>query len=123
MAREREHLSAVDRMIAKAVGRDETLGNQDDPVTLIAPVTLTWLTRVDCGKGLVKEPAKLTLKAVSGGFLVTISDISLGKAIDVLVPVLGDLWVCLETALTQAVPNIRQFGRGDTKLRKRKGDN
>jgi len=120
MGKQQEHLSAVDRLIAKAIGRDDTLGNPDDEVNLIAPVTLAWLTRIDCGKGLVKEPAKLTLKAVSGGFLATISDMSLGKAIDVLVPQLGTLWVCLESALTQTVPNIRQFGRGDVKLKKRK---
>lgn len=120
MAKEKQTVTAIDKLIQKAMANDEDIGNPDDGSLGTWPMVLSWLCKVDCGKGMVKEPAKLSIKAVPGGYVGTLSDNTLKVAIDAFAQDLAGVFDALESALSQAVPNIRTFGRGEPMLKKRR---
>jgi len=109
--------SALDRMLQAAVSERQCLGSMDDPIVATCPILHKWLTNVDAGPKHLKEPARLSIRATPGGWLVTLTDESLAVAIDASATTLDGLWPALEAALTSSAPAIRTWGRKGVRLK------
>jgi len=119
MAKERM-LSTLDRMIQRSIGREATMGGVDDDAQTKWPELWRWITSTDAGRDYVKDPAKITLRAVPGGFHVALQDIDLCVSVEVVTPHLCGFAEALEAALTSACPPVKKYGRTEKNLRKRK---
>lgn len=112
--------SFLDRLIAQTIGDNRKLGREDDPARENWPNLWDWLTRTDAGRDHVKDPATITIRVGPEGCLASLNDRSLGYAVDVACLHLGEVLPALEAALADPNPSIRQVGKGETKVRKRK---
>jgi len=119
MAKERE-LSNLERLIARSIGKECRMGNDDDPASKAYPFLWKWFTDTTAGRDHVKEPAKITLRAVPGGVHVALQDIDLMVSIEVVTPTLEAFATALETAITSPCPPIKKYGRTEKTLKKRK---
>ncbi len=112
-------LSALDRVVAQAIGEGKVLGLADDPARTTFPNLWEWMTRVYYGIDRIKQPAIVTVVAVNGGFTVRCADRELASAVQVTVRHLDDAWRALEAALADPSVPIQTWGRKEPKLRKR----
>jgi len=115
-----DRTSFLDRLIAQTIGDNRKLGRDDDPSKEQLPNLWDWLTRTDAGRDHVKDPATLTIRVGPEGCLASLNDRSLGYAVDVACPHLLGVLLAVEAALAEPNPSIRQVGKGETKVRKRK---
>jgi len=117
------HVSFLDRLIQQTVADNRTLGRLDDPAREELPNLWAWLTTTEAGRDHVKDPATLVIRIGPEGCLVSLSDRSLGYALDVSCPHLSDCLESVEQALAGPNPSIRTVGKGEPKVRKRKSKN
>jgi len=123
MAKDNKTVSAIDRLLMRAQADNEDIGNEDDAAKTTWPNLWIWLTRIDVGKNLMKEPARMAIKGVPGGFIGTLSDSTLKVAVDATSDSLAGIFDAFEAELSRINPVIRPYGKGDIKLKKRrKGD-
>lgn len=123
MAKSDKSISAIDRLIMRAQAESEDIGNDDDAAKTTWPNLWQWMTRIDVGKNLMKEPARLAIKGIPGSFIATLSDSTLKVAVDATSESLAGIFDALEQELSRLNPVIRPYGKGEVKLKKRrKGD-
>jgi len=115
-----EKQSFLDRLIQQTIGDSRTLGRSDDPARDSLPNLWDWLTRTDAGRDHVKDPATLIVRVGPEGILASLNDRGLGYALDVSCPHLEDVLRTVEAALAAPNPSVRQVGKGEPKVRKRK---
>jgi len=120
MAKSDKRLSALDRLIAQAMGDDRTFGLSDDPAKDTLPELWTCLSTVYVGRDNIKTPATLTIQLVPGGCSCKINDRDMKSSLGVIVPHLDGALVALETVLASDNPPWVQWGKGEPDLRKRK---
>lgn len=119
MAKER-HLTPLDRLIQRSIGKDMTMGGIEDPAATAFPLLWDWLTRSSAGVDHIKEPAKLLIRAVPGGWSLAIQDIDLNTSLEAHSGTLQGCFEALELALHQPVLPIKKYGRTMKELKKRK---
>ena len=117
------HLGALDRAIAQAIGDSRTVGREDDPACKQFPELWRWLSTINVGRDRVKAPALVTVRLGPEGVLVSLTDRDLGVSLDATCGNLSEVWAALESALTGSVPPVRSWGKKEPNLRKRKSGN
>lgn len=110
MAKERI-LTALDKMVLRAIGREDSLGPEADVAAESFPLLVAWLTRVDAGRDHVKDPARLTIRAVPGGYCVSLADATFGIGLDAGSSTLQGVFAALEAALGSETPALKTFGK------------
>jgi hypothetical protein len=121
IAAEVKKTSALDRMIAQAIGADRKLGLDDDPARQRWPTLWDWLTRIYVGRDNIKQPATITIRLGPDGALATLTDRDLGCSLDASSPTLEGLFQALEAALTADACPLRIWGKKEPTVRKRRG--
>ncbi len=112
-------LSSFDRMIQQALAANASFGAADDQAALSMPTLWRWLTSTDAGSEHLKEPAKLSIRATPGGFMVSLSDDSLGYSLDAAWPTLEGCLSAMEGMLVSNNPPWRKWPNHVMKVRKR----
>jgi len=120
MAAKERKLSSFDRIVEMAMGNNKVLGCEDDPARLAFPNVWEWLSTVYLGKDHVKTPSTITLQLGPEGVLVRLTDRDLASSVDASCRHLQDMLQALETVLTTPGAPIRNWGRKEPQLRKRK---
>jgi hypothetical protein len=108
-----------DRLVQQAASSHRSLGNDDDAARMSLPLTWRWLTETEADKEHVKDPAKLTIRAVPDGFLASLSDECFGVSLDIHLTCLADLWTAVEEALKRQDAPWRTWPNHKPKLRKK----
>lgn len=119
MSADHRGMSPLERLIAEAVGGNQQLGDDDDPVRLNCPELWRWLTCTDAGPGHVKDPAKLTITCVPGGVLVSLIDASLAVSMDVSCRTLAEVFEAVQRTLKAPNPPLRVWAGKKPTVRKR----
>lgn len=119
MAKEKEKLSALDRLIAQAVGEGRVLGADDDPAMEKWPTVWEWLSRIYIGQDNVRTPSPITIRLVPEGVQVSIVDKDLQSAVEVVFRHLGECFDRLEKEMSRPDCPIKSWGRKEPKLRRR----
>ncbi len=122
MAKER-NLSALDRLIAQAIGSERRLGNEDDPAVAEWPQLWSWLSTVYVGRDHVKTPAILSVRLGPACALCTLTDRDLSVSVDAAAPCLHGLFAAMEAQLASSILPIKSWGKKEPQLRKRKSGN
>jgi hypothetical protein len=120
MAKPEKQLSALERVIAQAIGDHRSLGGADDPAREKYPQLWAWLSTVYVGRDSVKNPAYLSVRLGPEGVLASLVDRDLSVAVEITASRLEDVLGALESALTGPAPPIKSWGRKEPHLRKRK---
>jgi len=120
---ERRRPAFLQKAIEQAIGHDQSFGRDDDPARERWPLLWDWLSTWEVGKNNVKTPPTLTVRLGPDGVLASVSDRDLGKAGDVAFPHLSDVFDVIEKGLADGTLSVRNIGRGETKIRKRKTGN
>lgn len=115
-----KRLSALDRAILTAVGKGRTVGREDDPARESYPELWQWMTRTGDEGDHVFQPASLSIQLGPEGVLVSLTHRDLGVSCSISCLNLADVLPALEQALTQANTPIRNWGKTEPKLRKRR---
>jgi hypothetical protein len=118
-----QQLSALDRAIQTAIGADQTVGLDDDPIAKKFPSVWQWLTQIYWGRDYVVTPAVITLRAGPGGVVASLTHRDLAMSVEVVVPHLGDALPALEEAISGTHAKIKAWGRQTARVRKRKPGN
>ena len=121
MAKNRE-ISFMDRLILQALGKGQTVGNEDDPAKEAFPALWEWLSRIYVGEDKIKQPPSLTVTLSPDGVVVRVSDRDLARAVEVTCANLQDCFSALEINLNSPKPAIKILGKREPNLRKRKKD-
>lgn len=120
MADQPKRPAFLQKAIEQAIGKDQSFGLDNDPAAKKWPLLWSWLTQWEAGRNYVKTPPTLTLRLCPSGVLAAVSDRDLGKAVDVACPFLPDVFDAIEKALADPNCAVRNIGKGESKLRKRK---
>lgn len=123
MAEQQKRPAFLQRAIEQAIGNEQSFGREDDPAAKKWPYLWNWLTTWEVGKNNIKTPPSITIRLGPDGVLCSVSDRDLGKAVDVALPHLADCFNAIEEALAGGKVAVRNIGRGETKVRKRKTGN
>jgi len=118
-----EHLSALDRAVASAIGQGRAVGADNDPAKEKYPALWDWLSRIYIGIDRVRTPATMTLQLGPSGVLISLTDRDLGVSCGAVCEHMEDVFKAVEDALTSAVPPIRSWGKKEPRLRKRNTQN
>jgi len=113
-------LSALDKAIQTAIGQRRKVGRDDDPARELYPDLWDWLTRTGDGGDHVMQPASMSVQLGPEGVLVTLTHRDLGVSCSVACPMLADVLSTLQAALACPDPPIRNWGKTEPKLRKRR---
>lgn len=116
-------LSALDRALQKALGEGLVFGLPSDPARTQFPALWDWLSRAYVGRDSLKQPATLTIRLGPEGVIASLTDRDLSASLDVGCAHLGDVFSHLEQTLQGPNPPIRNWGKKEPKLRKRKSGN
>ena len=119
MAKDKK-LSALDRLVAQAMGEDRTFGLEDDPAKETLPELWECMSRIYIGRDNIKTPAVLSIQLVPGGVSLRITDRDMKSSLGVIVPHLDGAIPALENILAGPNPPWVQWGKGEPELRKRK---
>lgn len=119
MAKERK-MSALDRLVAQAMGDERTFGLADDPAKDTLPELWECMSRIYVGRDNIKTPAVLSLQLVPGGVQLRITDRDMKMSLGVIVPHLDGAIPTLERILASDNPPWIAWGKGEPELRKRK---
>jgi len=119
MAKTEKQLTALDRLIAAAVGDNTILGSPSDPASAEFPNVWEWLSRTEAGKDFLKDPARLSLALVPGGVQVALTDSTFGVTVDAVSDTLSGVFAALERNLTAQTPTIRTWRKGEISLKKK----
>jgi len=119
MAKDKK-LSALDRLIAQAMGDDRHFGLENDPCKETMPELWNCMSTVYVGRDYIKTPATLTIQLVPGGTSCKINDRDMKSSLGVIVPFLDGCLPALESVLAGDNPPWVQWGKGEPDLRKRK---
>lgn len=111
-------LTLLDRLVKEAIGNNRILGGPDDEAVLSFPEVWEWLTRTRCGDEHVKQPARLSVTAIPGGWLASISDSTLCVTVDATTDKLQDAFGALERGLGNGTATIRTWGDKQATLKK-----
>lgn len=106
--------------IEQAIGHDQSFGCDKDPARERWPLLWEWLTMWKAGDLYIKTPPTLTIRFGPGGVLASVTDRDLAKALDVSVLHLADVFDAIEKEMASPNPSIRNVGKNEPKLRKRK---
>jgi len=123
MASEDKRPTVLQRAIEQAIGHEQSFGREDDPAAKKWPLLWQWLTTWEVGKNNVKTPPTITVRLGPDGVLASVNDRDLGKALDATCPHLGEVFQALEKMMASENPTIRNIGKGEPKIRKRKTGN
>jgi len=118
--KEPNKVSFLQRAIEQAIGKDQSFGCLDDPAAERWPLLWEWLTSWRAGDLYVKTPPTITLRLGPGGALASVNDRDIAKALDVSFLHLADVFDAIEQALSSPNPAVRNIGRNEPKIRKRK---
>jgi len=113
----------LQRAIEQAIGHDQNFGREDDPAAKKWPLLWEWLSQWEVGKNYVKTPPTLTIRLGPDGCLASVNDRDLGKAGDVNFPHLAGVFDAIERGLRDGTITVRNLGKGEAKIRKRKTGN
>jgi hypothetical protein len=113
-------MTSFDRMTQVAVGKGIDLGAADDTARELFPELWKWLSTTEAGPDHLKDPARLTMKLVPGGCLVSLSDDAYGVSLDASSDTLANALTAIEQALRSPQPAFRQWNRDAVKVRKKK---
>lgn len=119
MAKDKK-LSALDRLVAQAMGEDRTFGLTDDPAIQTMPELWECMSRIYIGRDNIKTPAVLSCQLVPGGVSLRITDRDMKMSLGVIVPHLDSALPTLERVLAADNPPWVAWGKGEPELRKRK---
>lgn len=122
MAKDKPHLSALDKLVMSAIGDNKALGKEDDPARESCPTLWQWLTQTAAGKDYVMQPAKLQIAMTVDGVTVTITHPDIMRATETTCNHLSECFAAIEAALTSPQCVFRKWGRKEPTLRKRKKD-
>jgi len=103
-------LSALDRVIIRAVGDGRTVGLEDDPARTDYPAVWEWLTKIEA-KDYVMQGATIAIQLGPEGVLVTITHRDLKASCSVACPYLSQVYEALQAALSSPNPPIRSWGK------------
>jgi hypothetical protein len=120
MAKEKAKLSALDRAIQTALGQGRKVGLEEDPAREAYPTVWDWLTRTGDGGDHIFQPATISIQLGPEGVLATITHRDLGYSCSIACPGLADVLLALESALSGPNPPIRNWGKTEPHLRKRR---
>jgi len=112
-------LTFFQTLALEAVATDRPLGDDDDARRTTCPLLWEWLTTVQLPDDYVKEPPRLVIQAVPGGFLASISDASLARTVDVAIRTLDEACDALERGLREGTATVRCWGKVAPKMRKK----
>lgn len=112
-------LSALDRVIIRAVGEGRTLGLDDDPAKDEWSAVWEWLTKCEA-KDYVMQGATISVQLGPEGVLATITHRDLKASCSAACPHLADVFAALNAALTAPNPPIRSWGKDPQVQLKRK---
>jgi len=117
--RERQ-LTPLERLVAVAMADDQELGNVDDGLATECPNLWQWMSVTSAGKNHVMPPATLTLQLVPGGAIATIRHPGLGKTVEASSDTLAGCFMGMEEMLKKTNPPLKNLGKGDPKIRKKR---
>jgi hypothetical protein len=120
LAKEQKRPAFLQAAIESAIGKDQQFGCPNDPAATRWPLLWEWLTTWKAGELYVKTPPTITIRLGPGGVLASVTDRDLAKALDVSVVNLGDVFDALEAQMSSSNPAVRNIGKNEAKLRKRK---
>lgn len=115
-----KRISSFDKMTQVAVGKGIRLGNPEDGAAGLYPELWKWLSTTDAGPDHLKDPARLSIKLVPGGALVSLSDDAYGVSLDASCDTIMNALGAIEQALTAEQPAFRTWSRSEVKVRKKK---
>jgi hypothetical protein len=113
-------LSHLDRLVQQAMGADRKLGSEDDPARKKFPALWEWLSRIYVGRDNIKQPAVLSIRLGPQGVLVTLTDRDLSVSFDMSCAHLQDTFAAMEAAIVAPNPPMRNWGKREPSVRKRK---
>lgn len=120
MAKEKQRPAFLQSAIEAAIGKEQQFGNPKDPAAERWPLLWEWLTTWKAGDLFVKTPPTITIRLGPGGALASVTDRDLAKALDVSFLDLGDVFDAIERAMASPNPALRNIGKNEPKIRKRK---
>jgi hypothetical protein len=113
-------VSALDRAIQQAMGEGRHLGLEADPARERYPALWEWLSRIYVGRDQIKQPATLTIRLGPEGCLVTLTDRDLCVSMDASCASLTTALDAMEAALQAPNPALRNWGKKEPQLRRRR---
>lgn len=119
MAKEKP-LSALERTIQTAMGEGRSVGQEDDPCREQYPALWEWLTTIYCGRDYIKQPASLTIALIPSGVSAKLVDRDLCTTVEISCKHLADVFATLNENLVSGNPAIKNWGKREPGLRKRK---
>lgn len=103
-----------------AMGENKVMGHQDDPAANKYPNLWEWLSKVYVGRDKLKTPASLSIRLGPEGALATLTDRDLGYSVEATSPSLEGLFAAIEKQLSDNPAALKQWGKKESNLRKRK---
>lgn len=119
MAKE-QRLSALDRAIEQAMGKERTVGRDDDPAAKKYPELWQWMARLYVGGDHLMSPAELRVRLGPDGVLATLTNRDLCVSVDAGSSHLEAIFEAVEQALQRGVGSLRSWGKKEPLLRKRR---
>jgi len=112
-------MSLLDKLVQTRLGATKSL--PPDARDSTVPTVVEFLTRVDLGGGVTKEPASITVRLSLGEWAVEISDPGLEVSIPATSDTLLGVFEALERVLTSPNPPIKTWrgATGNLKLPKK----
>jgi hypothetical protein len=113
-------LSALDRAIQTAMGEGRHVGADDDPAAKKYPQLWEWLSRIYLPGDLMRQPSSLTITLTPTGVQVSVYDRDIGQSVVTTCAHLDDAIKTMEEELNKDNPQIRNSGKKEPQLRRRK---
>lgn len=114
-------LSAFDRVLMQALGDGRKIGLDTDPAREKYPNLWRWLTQTEGGQDHILQPAVVSVQLGPEGTLVSMTHRDFKVTCSVACPHLEGCFDALESALSQANPPLRVWGKDpQVRLKKRK---
>jgi hypothetical protein len=115
-------MSALDKMISRALGENVPLGSILDPIKESCPNLWACLSSTAAGADHLMSPARLSLSLTPGGVIVGLSSQALAFSLDTSCVLMIEAFEAMEKALTGPAPAFRVWDNKEVRLRKRKKD-
>lgn len=122
MAKEKPErvLTALDKMVARALGETVPLGTPLDPVRESCPNVWACLSTTAAGEDHLMTPSRLSLSLTPGGVIVALSSQALAFSLSTSCVLLVEAFQAMETCLTGPAPPFQLWDGKETKLRKKR---
>lgn len=112
-------MNHLDKLRAKALGGSSSLGLPDDPMAASHPILWRLCTDIEADKDHVWEPARLSIKAMPTGWMISLSHEGIAHSLDATSEHLGACLDALEAMLASSNPPWRSWGEKKPKYRKK----